>query len=163
MEDHRRKKKWCPEMGLNRRHADFQSSEESNDNNQVSPKKYQDKARTAGEPDTLAHFRAGDAAKKNPDALAGAIGAVVQSTTLTDDNTPELPEYATAFVNAVTNLPRQDRLPLLELAIDHYRAGQPIPPLMGYMDEARFWASWASRNEIKAYAAACIERMNPAD
>ena len=155
--------KWCPETDLNRRHADFQSSEESSHNNQVSAKKYQDKARTAGEPDTLAHFRAGNAAKESPAAGDAANGAVVQSTILNHDNTPNLPGYATAFIDAVTNLPRKDRLPVLELAVDHYRAGQPIPPLMGVMDEARHWASWANRHEIKAYAPACIERMNPAD
>lgn len=100
---------------------------------------------------------------ENPDALAGAIGANTIVEIGCTNNTLNLPPEATAFVNAVAGLPREDRLPVLELAVDHYRAGQPIPPLMGYMDEARHWASWANRNEIKAYAAACIERMNPAD
>ena len=104
-----------------------------------------------------------DPKKENPDALAGAIGAKTIVEIGCTDNSLNLPPEATAFIDAVTNLPREDRLPVLELAVDHYRAGQPIPPLMGYMDEARHWASWATRNEIKAYAAACIERMNPAD
>ena len=102
-------------------------------------------------------------AKKNPAAGDAANGAVVQSTILNHDNTPNLPGYATAFIDAVTNLPRKDRLPVLELAVDHYRAGRPIPPLMGYMDEANFWADMAARDELKAYLWACWSHLNAAD
>ena len=102
-------------------------------------------------------------AKENPAAGDAANGVVVQSTILTHDNTPELPAYATAFIDAVTNLPPEDRLPLLEGAVDHYRAGQPIPPFMGYMDEAAFWADCASGDELKAYAVACFNRLCPSD
>ena len=102
-------------------------------------------------------------AKENPGNAGGRSGVDVHGTILTHNNTPELPVYATAFIDAVTSLPREDRLPLLELAVDHYRAGQPIPPLMGYMDEAAFWADCASRDELKAYAVACFNRLCPSD
>lgn len=102
-------------------------------------------------------------AKENPDALAGAIGAETIVEIGCSDSSQELPGYATAFVNAVAGLPRKERLPLLEVAADHYRAGQPIPPLFAVMAEARDWASWASRAELKAYALACFERLNDAD
>jgi predicted outer membrane lipoprotein len=42
-------------------------------------------------------------------------------------------------------------------------AGAPLPPFLGGMDDARFWASCASRSELKAYAAAAYEAMTPAD
>ncbi|MFD1794718.1 hypothetical protein ACFSC1_01845 [Paracoccus aurantiacus] len=104
-----------------------------------------------------------NAQKESPAAGDAANGADVQSTILNHDNTPNLPGYATAFIDAVTNLPAEDRLPVLELAVDHYRAGQPIPPLMGYMDEANFWADMAARDELKAYLWACWSHLNAAD
>ena len=104
-----------------------------------------------------------DPKKENPDALAGAIGANTIVEIGCPVNSLNLPPEATAFIDAVTNLPRKDRLPVLELAVDHYRAGQPIPPLMGYMDEAAFWADCASRDELKAYAVACFNRLCPSD
>ncbi|WP_334061376.1 hypothetical protein [Limimaricola cinnabarinus] len=42
-------------------------------------------------------------------------------------------------------------------------AGMPCPPLLGGMDEARFWAADASRSELKAYVAAAYEALSPAD
>jgi len=42
-------------------------------------------------------------------------------------------------------------------------AGTPLPPFLGFMDEARFWATYANRSEIKAYALACFEAMGAKD
>ncbi|WP_139211416.1 hypothetical protein [Marinovum algicola] len=42
-------------------------------------------------------------------------------------------------------------------------AGEPIPPFLGSMDEARTWASFASRAELKCYATAAFEAMSHAD
>lgn len=42
-------------------------------------------------------------------------------------------------------------------------ASAPLPPFLGGMDEARFWASCASRSERKAYALAAFEAMGTAD
>ncbi|GAA0303380.1 hypothetical protein [Rhodovulum strictum] len=42
-------------------------------------------------------------------------------------------------------------------------AGAPIPPFLNVMDEARFWASMASRREAKAYALASFEAMTKID
>lgn len=39
--------------------------------------------------------------------------------------------------------------------------GDPLPPFLGGMDDARHWASLASANELKAYALACFEAMEP--
>lgn len=42
-------------------------------------------------------------------------------------------------------------------------AGSPLPPFLGGMDEARFWASYAIRSELKAYALASFEAMSATD
>lgn len=42
-------------------------------------------------------------------------------------------------------------------------AGDPLPAFLGGMDDARFWASIASENELKAYALACFEAMTRKD
>jgi hypothetical protein len=42
-------------------------------------------------------------------------------------------------------------------------AGAPLPTFLGGMEEARFWASCASRSERKAYALACFEAMSATD
>ncbi|WP_199738002.1 hypothetical protein [Falsigemmobacter faecalis] len=42
-------------------------------------------------------------------------------------------------------------------------AGDPLPSFLGGMEDARSWASWASRSELKAYALACFEAMDPKD
>ncbi|WP_124254500.1 hypothetical protein [Cereibacter sphaeroides] len=41
--------------------------------------------------------------------------------------------------------------------------GAPLPPFLGGMDEARFWASCATRAELKAHALAAFEAMSPKD
>lgn len=38
-------------------------------------------------------------------------------------------------------------------------AGQPIPPLLGYMDEAAFWADMAAPAELEAYCLAAFRAM----
>jgi hypothetical protein len=42
-------------------------------------------------------------------------------------------------------------------------AGAPLPSFLGGMDEARFWASYATRAERKAIALAAFEAMTSAD
>ncbi|WP_421702112.1 hypothetical protein [Aliiroseovarius sp.] len=42
-------------------------------------------------------------------------------------------------------------------------AGSPLPPFLGGLDDARFWASLASRSELKAYALASFEAMSLKD
>lgn len=43
------------------------------------------------------------------------------------------------------------------------QGGDPLPPFLGGMDDARQWASWASPQELKAYALAAFEAMPPKD
>lgn len=42
-------------------------------------------------------------------------------------------------------------------------AGDPLPPFLGGMDDARQWADWASTSELKAYALAAFEAMPAKD
>lgn len=41
--------------------------------------------------------------------------------------------------------------------------GAPLPAFLGGMDEARSWASYANRSELKAHALAAFEAMNATD
>ena len=103
-------------------------------------------------------------AKEIPGAQAGATGGQ-KHTERTSGNSDiaELPAYATAFIKSVEDIPPADRLPFLEIAVDCYRAGPPIPPLINYMDEANFWADLAARAELKAYLWACWSHLNAGD
>ena len=38
--------------------------------------------------------------------------------------------------------------------------GSPLPPFLGGMDEARWWASIATPTEIECFGAACFEMMD---
>ena len=42
-------------------------------------------------------------------------------------------------------------------------AGSPLPPFLGGMDDARFWASIAHRRELKTHAVAAFERLSAKD
>ncbi|OWV52190.1 hypothetical protein CDZ97_26595 [Mameliella alba] len=42
-------------------------------------------------------------------------------------------------------------------------AGAPVPAFLGQMDEARSWAAFASRSELKAYAAAAYAALSAKD
>lgn len=103
---------------------------------------------------------------ENPDALAGAIGADVQGTNFDNqfsaDRNPAAAAYV-AFGRAVADLPPEGRMIALERAFEVMRAGEPIPALINIMAEARDWAAWASRSELKAYALASFERLTLAD
>ena len=67
--------------GIEPPYTDLQSTASHNENNDVAAEKYQDKAGTAGEPDTTLNS---DLTKENPGALAGATGVnnAVQNTPL---------------------------------------------------------------------------------
>lgn len=66
-------------------------------------------------------------------------------------------------MEAVLACDPRDRIPLLERFIEAMRPGASIPAFSGIMAEARDWAAWASRAELKAYALASFEAMGPRD
>lgn len=70
---------------------------------------------------------------------------------------------AHALIEALMDCDREDRLPMLEALLEGMRAGEPIAAFGSIMAEATFWASWASRAELKAYCAASYARLGPDD
>ncbi len=72
-------------------------------------------------------------------------------------------ELASMAYAALSALDPDARLPVFKSAGGELTTHSPVPPLLGLMDEASFWADLASRNELKAYALACYKRMPPKD
>lgn len=74
----------------------------------------------------------------------------------------ELSGLAFAALRALEPEPRQA---VFDLAHWGYTegAGPPLPPWFNVMDDAHWWASYASRHELKAYALASFEAMTPRD
>lgn len=102
-------------------------------------------------------------AKENPDALAGAVGADLNSTAEWVDTNTRRESAARPLCDAVAACDPRDRLFLLELLIEALRAGQPVPAFDSVMAEASHWADWASTAELKAYALACYTRLSAWD
>jgi len=70
-------------------------------------------------------------------------------------------ERAGLAVAALRSLPDDYQM---ETAIAALGAmGDPLPAFLGGMEDARHWASYATRKELKAYALACFEAMAPRD
>jgi hypothetical protein len=60
---------------------------------------------------------------------------------------------------ALRSLDHADALAVAETVLGG--AGAPLPPFLAPVDEAQFWASIASPQELDAYALACIRAMAP--
>lgn len=101
--------------------------------------------------------------KESPGALAGASGADYQDWLSWFDDSLNRESAARELLNAVLACDRRDRIPLMERFIDAMRCGAPIPTIGSIMAEARDWAAWACRAELKAYCLASFEAMNPRD
>jgi hypothetical protein len=132
---------------------------------------------TIGEKKPLTNLSTAVAPKENPDALAGANGAMTYVDHKDQQliNTPKQPHFASEYpdlasrygddleariitaLNALSDLePWQAEMAAAKVL---NAADAPIPPFLGGMDEARFWASIATPSEIDCYAAACFEVM----
>lgn len=70
-------------------------------------------------------------------------------------------ERAGMAVAALRSLPDEYALETAAAALGS-QCG-PLPPFLGGMEDARFWASYATRQELKAYGLACFEAMAPQD
>jgi hypothetical protein len=64
---------------------------------------------------------------------------------------------------AIAECDPDDACKVMEAAISDLRRGMPIAPFLTIMDEARTWASFAMRAELKAYCLACFEHMPKSD
>lgn len=100
---------------------------------------------------------------ETPAALAGATGADLQGYLDWLDHTLARVDAASALSPAIIACDPNEREDLLEAALAHLRAGQPLPPFMGVLASATFWADCASRAELKACTLACFTRLSPSD
>jgi hypothetical protein len=66
-------------------------------------------------------------------------------------------------VAALMGCAPEDRVKLLQFALDALRPGPPVTPFGNIMAEAHDWADMACRDEHKAYCLACFIRLRPAD
>ena len=98
-----------------------------------------------------------------PGAQASASRADNQSGRDWTYNTVDRVLAARNFSHALIDCDPEDRLELLEDAHEFLRAGMPMVPFGGVMDQAAFWADMASRSERKAYCLACYTRLSPRD
>ncbi|AUH65314.1 hypothetical protein [Paracoccus zhejiangensis] len=100
---------------------------------------------------------------ENPDAQAGAIGADLHSWFEWIENNTRRESAARVLARAVADCDPSNRLPFLEIMIEALRPGQPLPIFNAIMTEAREWAAWASRAELKAYCTTSFARLTPDD
>lgn len=70
-------------------------------------------------------------------------------------------ERAGMAVAALRSLPNDYALDTAAAALGS--KGSPLPPFLGGMEDARWWASYATQQELKAYALACFEALPPQD
>ena len=109
------------------------------------------------------YFALSNAENENPGALAGATGIDHQDWLVWLDNNLKRESAARALSQAVADCDPADRLPFLETLIDALRQGEPSVGFGPIMAEARDWAAWASRAELKAYCLAAYEAMSGRD
>lgn len=106
--------------------------------------------------------RAIEAVNENPGALAGATGADFDSSGMSLEYRKRA-GWATALCYAISECHPHDACEIMAAALADLSAGMPNAPLFNVMDEARSWASFATRADLKAYCLACFEQMPPAD
>ena len=66
----------------------------------------------------------------------------------------------TAFT-ALFSLEGEEALDVMQYAAERHQFGPPLPPLGSFKDEAEWWASRASLNEVKYYLAALFQVLPP--
>lgn len=96
---------------------------------------------------------------ENPDALAGAVGVDSKSENLVSLKYRVRAELAMTLRLAIMACDPKDALETMAVAFANLSIGMPIAPLFSVMDEAGFWADFATVNELKAYALACFTRL----
>lgn len=102
-------------------------------------------------------------ANENPGALAGATGAKQIDRVIKTEHYRKRADAATALCHAIAECDPADACEVMAVAYGDLRAGMPIAPLEGLMSEARIWAEFATRDELKAYCAATFAAMPARD
>ena len=142
--------------------TDLQSIRFRRENNDVDRKEYQDKSGSGGEPDTPPVSGA-NSENENPGALAGATGDQNKAASFKREHYRNRAGAATALCHAIAECDPADACEIMEAAYGSLRAGMPIAPFDGIMEEAAFWADFATRQELKAYCLACYRSMSASD
>ena len=75
----------------------------------------------------------------------------------------DLPERIWLAASSLLSLPPDEAEELSEAALHDLRAGPPTVWFWSLRDEARDWALFASRAELRAYMAACWQRLPDRD
>lgn len=100
---------------------------------------------------------------ENPAAAGTANGVDIHDWLAWIDDNTQRELAARRFVAALQACHPDDRLSLLEMALDALRPGFPVPLLGGIMAEAHFWAERATRAQLKAYTWSCYSRLPGSD
>jgi len=102
------------------------------------------------------------AAIESPGALAGATGAMSSELTFKSEEYRNRAAAATALCNAIADCHRDDAVVLMSAALTDMSAGAPLLQVwVDALDDARWWASFATPLEHKAYALACFDALRP--
>jgi hypothetical protein len=110
----------------------------------------------------LANASASTADIENPGALAGATGAVDEAGCFKTEEYRSRAAAATALCHAIADCHRDDAVVLMSAALSDLSAGAPPPRVwVDALDDARWWARFATPMEHKAYALACFEALRP--
>lgn len=93
----------------------------------------------------------------------GHDGAVARKWTQWLDDTVYRVDAADRLTKAIFSVRPEDRLPVLELLLEHLEPELPGVPLGRPLAEAREWAAWASLPQRKALTLACFESLPERD
>ncbi|MGC9370310.1 MAG: hypothetical protein ACP5DX_12285 [Paracoccaceae bacterium] len=154
--------------------ADCKSRLFPGQNKDFTENRYQDKARTQGEPDNSANPRKsrgsfGQRIRPEYKSMSRMLGYCLTLGTadawsgftfVAAARLSEAKRAALAFASLNSLEPEHAEM---TAAASIGLAGAPLPSFLGGMEDARLWASHASRSELKAYALAAYEAMSAAD
>ena len=99
--------------------------------------------------------------KQNPGALAGATGAACEVGNFKTQEYRERAVSATRLCAAIAECHPEDAVLILSAALQDMAAGAPLPVWQSALEDARWWASYATQFELKAWCLASFEAMHP--
>lgn len=97
---------------------------------------------------------------ETPEALAGATGEVGLSSELVAEQYRLRADAATALCHAIAECHRDDAVIIMDAALADLSMGSPLPVFLDSLDDARWWASYAAPQELRAFAYAVYEAMS---
>lgn len=98
---------------------------------------------------------------ENPGALAGATGAMCEVSHFRSEQYRKRADAATALCQSIAQCDRDDAVLILSAALVDLSMGVPLPVWSSALDDARWWASFATEIELKAFLLASFEALRP--